>query len=307
MPYNQDLGSAVRRYVNSDRRYLRLLHGRLLRLAEPERTGFFRALGRDAAAADAVELSYMLGTSSGWRERLTAAWMAGISSRTGLREQIGGLLIESAQVYAGQGYCFALACFGTADDADLLRAYLDRYLQRPDLVYDQRWAMSALLHIDKRLGNGFAGPYLAPDGLWPQWSRAEDARTRLERGSEHLAALLSLRSEIATARTSDAETTIDKGRLPSGWIALGADQATGLEAELSRELGEQHMLRGIPTTAVARCEGCGTVLFRLNEDPVGWAIIHLTWPSRAEREPFPMWETCASTETALARIRKHGH
>lgn len=162
MPDDLGLRFAVSRYVSPDRRYLRLLHGNLLRLAEPERTGFFRALGRDAAAVDDAELSLMLGTSSGWRERLTAAWMAGISSRTGLREQIGGLLIESAQVYAGQGYCFALACFATADDADLLRAYLDKYLQRPDLVYDQRWAMSALLHLDKTLGTGFADPYLAP-------------------------------------------------------------------------------------------------------------------------------------------------
>lgn len=307
MPYSQDLGSAVRRYVNPDRRYLRLLHGHLLRLAEPERTGFFRALGRDAAAAGDADLSLMLGASSGWRERLTAGWMAGIGARTGFREQIGGLLIESAQVYAGQGYCFALACFATADDADLLCAYLDKYLRRPDLVYDQRWAMSALLHIDATLSTRFAEPYLPPGGLWFQWSRAEDAHTTLERGTEHLAALVSMRTEIAAARTSAAETTIDGGPLPGGWIPLSADRATGLDAELSRELGEQHILQGIPTTAVARCEVCDTVLFRLDEDPVGWAIIHLTWPSEAERGPFPMWETCASTETALARIQKHGH
>ena len=67
------------------------------------------------------------------------------------------------------------------------------------------------------------------------------------------------------------------------------------------------MLQSIPTTALARCEACDTVLFRLDEDPVGWAIVHLTWPSEAERGSFPMWETCASAETALARIQKHSH
>ena len=307
MPYIQDLSAAARRYVIPDRRYLELLHGNVLRLAEPERSGFLRTLDRDAAAADEAELAVMLSTSSGWRERLTAAWMAGICSRTGFRDRLGELLLASTQCYAGQGYCFALACFATADDADLLRAYLDKYLLRPDLAYDQDWAMSALLHIDATLGTEFAAPYLTPDGLWFKWSKAEDPRATLDRGSKHFASLVSLRDDLARVRSTAAEITIDDGQLPDGWSALTADQAARFGAELVREVGEQHILWRVATTALARCDGCDDVLFRLDESPVRWATVHLTWSGKAEPGSYPMWEIYASTETSLARMQVRSH
>jgi hypothetical protein len=307
MPYTQELSAAIRHYVVPDRRYLKLLHGNVLGLAEPERTGFLRILGRDAYAVDEADLAVMLSTSSGWRERLTAAWMAGIASRTVFRERLGELLLASTQCYAGQGYCFALACFATTDDAELLRAYLDKYLRRPDLAYDQDWAMSALLHIDATLGTRFAAPYLTPDGLWFQWSKAEDPRASVDRGSERFAALASLRSRLPAAAPTSAETPIVDGPILSGWSAVATGQAAGLDAELPRGLGERHILSGVPTTATARCESCDTVLYRLDEDPAQWAIVHLTWLSKDGPGSFPMWEIFATTQSALAGMRSHSH
>ncbi|MFE2547353.1 DUF6000 family protein [Streptomyces sp. NPDC059355] len=52
---------------------------------------------------------------------------------------------------AGGAYCVALASFGTARDADLLAAYLDRCLRLPDLAYDRPTAMGALAHTDSVL------------------------------------------------------------------------------------------------------------------------------------------------------------
>ena len=81
----------------------------------------------------------------------------------------GSFLLASEVCCAGLTYCVALASFGTPRDADLLVAYLDRYLRRPDLAYDQTVAMSALLFIDLNLQGDRAARFPAPDGLWHQW------------------------------------------------------------------------------------------------------------------------------------------
>ncbi|MFE9801554.1 DUF6000 family protein [Streptomyces goshikiensis] len=57
--------------------------------------------------------------------------------------QAGGALVGFG-VRKGLAYCVALASFGTPRDADLLAAYLDRYLRRPDLGYDQIVVMGRL-------------------------------------------------------------------------------------------------------------------------------------------------------------------
>ncbi|GAA0965395.1 DUF6000 family protein [Actinocorallia libanotica] len=152
---------AIRRYVVWKRRrprYLRLLGG------IPERKDrFTAALIRDARKISDAELDRLL--SCGWRPCLTAAWLIGIDRRQHYRERLGELLLESAGPYAGQGYCFALARFGRPEDAEILTAYLDRYLPRADCYYDQAWAMGALLYLDERLGTCYAERFLET-GLW---------------------------------------------------------------------------------------------------------------------------------------------
>ncbi|MFG2824859.1 DUF6000 family protein [Kitasatospora sp. NPDC048365] len=156
----------VRRYVTPGRRYLKL-GGSCLRMTGRERARFTRDLGRDAGDITPRELSVLL--DSGWRERKTAAWLITVARRTEFRERLGELLLASEVCYAGSSYCVTLATFGTPADADLLAAYLDHYLRRPDLYYDQPAAMGALLHLDSRLGTDRAARFLAPDGLWHQW------------------------------------------------------------------------------------------------------------------------------------------
>ncbi|MET9387899.1 DUF6000 family protein [Streptomyces sp. NPDC002928] len=161
-----ELLDLVRRYVTPDRRYLKL-SGSLLRLEGGEYDRFARDLAEDAELITTHELSILL--EGGWRERRTAAWLIAISRRTEFRERLGELLLASEVCCAGLAYCVALATFGTPDDADLLTAYLDRYLQRPDLDYDQAVALGALLYIDLNIGAHQAGRFLAPEGLWDQW------------------------------------------------------------------------------------------------------------------------------------------
>ncbi len=152
---------AIQRYVVWKRRkprYLKLLGG----LPEGE-SRFKAALVRDAREISDEDLDRLL--SCGWRPRLTAAWLIGIDRRRHYREILGELLLESAGPYAGKGYCFALARFGQSEDAEILAAYLDRYLPRTDCYYDQGSAMGALLHLDERLGTHYAERFVET-GLW---------------------------------------------------------------------------------------------------------------------------------------------
>ncbi|MYQ45046.1 hypothetical protein GTW40_08240 [Streptomyces sp. SID4985] len=161
-----ELDQLVRQYVTPGRRYLKL-GGSLLRMSGPERAEFARSLGEDAGKISDAGLGVLLGGS--WRERKTAAWLIAVAGRTEFRERLGELLLASEGPYAGRAYCVALAGFGTAADAGLLVAYLDRYLGRPDLPYDQPAALGALLLLDARLRSDRAARFLTPDGLWERW------------------------------------------------------------------------------------------------------------------------------------------
>ncbi|MEV5775295.1 DUF6000 family protein [Streptomyces antimycoticus] len=161
-----ELPKLIRRYVTPDRRYLKL-GGSLLGMRGCERGKFTRKLGEAAGQISPRELCILL--DGGWRERKTAAWLIAAAGRTEFRGRLGELLLASQGPYAGQAYCVALATFGTSADADLLVAYLDRYLPRPDLYYDQAAALGTLLLLDTRLGADQAAQFLTPDGLWQHW------------------------------------------------------------------------------------------------------------------------------------------
>ncbi|MEU1471024.1 DUF6000 family protein [Streptomyces sp. NPDC005761] len=161
-----DLLALVRRFVTPERRYMKL-SGNLLRIQGPEYDRLLRRLSEDAGVITASEIATLL--AGGWRERRTAAWLVAVSRRTEFRERLGELLLASEVCCAGPAYCVALASFGTPRDADLLVAYLDHYLRRPDLAYDQPVGMGALLFVDLNLKGERAARFLAPGALWQQW------------------------------------------------------------------------------------------------------------------------------------------
>ncbi|MFE3206428.1 DUF6000 family protein [Embleya sp. NPDC059237] len=178
-----ELVDVVRRYMGVDHHHLRL-GGHLLRLDGPERAQFAQELAVVADEITPRELGVLL--EAGWRERKNAAWLIAIAGRTEFRDRLGELLLASKMPFAGQGYCVALASFGTSADADLLTAYLDRYLQRPDLDYDQAFVLGALLHLDGSRATDRAARFIAPGGLWEQWNgnhsyNSDDYRSIVER------------------------------------------------------------------------------------------------------------------------------
>jgi hypothetical protein len=95
-----------------------------------------------------------------WRPRIIGAKFAAIKKLASLDDVIGKLLLRSDVCYAGHGYCLALARFDTAAASAHLTRYLDYYLGRVDLWFDQGSAMAALGHLDRQRGTRVRDRYL---------------------------------------------------------------------------------------------------------------------------------------------------
>jgi hypothetical protein len=86
-----------------------------------------------------------------WRSRITGAYFAAINYYTELQDMIGRHLLRSELTYAGLGYCLALAAFNNDVSKHYLNEYLNYYLARKDLFYDQAYAYCALEYLDDDL------------------------------------------------------------------------------------------------------------------------------------------------------------
>jgi hypothetical protein len=90
----------------------------------------------------------LLGDSN-WRSRRAGAFFSAIMDYKEFESIIGRSLLKSEVCYAGSAYCVALATFATADSRNFLISYLDYYLTRKDLWFDQADAYCALEYLDK--------------------------------------------------------------------------------------------------------------------------------------------------------------
>lgn len=137
--------------------YLHLLNANFLRrsatgplLATKTEEEHTAVCGQIAAAARTIsdEQIRTLLEDRGWRNRLVAAWLVGLSKRAVFVDEIAALLLASEQPYVGQGYCVALGLVGDDQCRRHLRAYLSKYLPLNGRFYDQEWAIGALAHIE---------------------------------------------------------------------------------------------------------------------------------------------------------------
>jgi hypothetical protein len=51
------------------------------------------------------------------------------------------------------------------------------------------------------------------------------------------------------------------GAFREPWVAVGQESAGELEAEALTEIGPDHQLAGLRLQAIARCTGCGSVVY----------------------------------------------
>ena len=125
--------------------YLRLGMN-MVQLDAVEGASFRRALVRAASDISDEQIERLL-IEREWRGRLSAAWLIGLSKRTGFVSTIGELLLRSELVYAGEGYCVALGLIGIDECVRPLRKYLDTYLPLNGRAYNQSSALGALTHL----------------------------------------------------------------------------------------------------------------------------------------------------------------
>ncbi len=140
-------------------------------------------------------------TDYDWRPRLTGAFFAGLKRFTSAEEHIGRLLLRSDLCYAGKLFCVALAEFNTPSGRDYLRTYLEYYLTRPDLDYDQGDAMGATAWLDTVNGTKHF------EALLPLWSTYIEAKawkpnleTNVSRFAYEIRALQECRAKAEAGR-----------------------------------------------------------------------------------------------------------
>jgi hypothetical protein len=83
-----------------------------------------------------------------WRARLAGGYLVALARLGALEPHVSGLLLRSETPYAGRAFCLALARLGGASSVKTLKRYLDIYLVREDLIYDQCGALGALSVLD---------------------------------------------------------------------------------------------------------------------------------------------------------------
>lgn len=92
-----------------------------------------------------------------WRTRQTGAFFAAITNKAEFIDIVGTHLLKSEVCYAGKVYCEVLASFNLPEGVEYLNQYLDYYLKRPELYFDQREAMEAILYLDGKNGTNHFG------------------------------------------------------------------------------------------------------------------------------------------------------
>ncbi|SFN60496.1 hypothetical protein SAMN05444143_1363 [Flavobacterium succinicans] len=84
-----------------------------------------------------------------WRTRQTGAFFAIINDYSDLIDIIGVHFLKSEVCYAGRIYAYMFACLNNKKSIEYLEDYLDYYLSKSELWFDQSEAMEALAYIDK--------------------------------------------------------------------------------------------------------------------------------------------------------------
>lgn len=84
-----------------------------------------------------------------WRTRKMGAYFAAIKNKIEFIDIIGVHLLKSELTYAGNTYALALSAFNNERGNQYLTIYLDYYLKRTDLYFDQSAVITALKYLDE--------------------------------------------------------------------------------------------------------------------------------------------------------------
>jgi hypothetical protein len=138
-------------------------------------------------------------TEYDWRPRLSGAFFAALENFNFCEDHIGRLLMRSDLCFAGKLYCVELTEFNSPIGLDYLRKYLEHYLTRPELDYDQGDAMGAIAYMDAKNGTNIFESF---QPLWNNYIKAKSWKPDLEKNivwfAEGMRALHELRLKTDT-------------------------------------------------------------------------------------------------------------
>jgi hypothetical protein len=98
---------------------------------------------------------------------------------------------------------------------------------------------------------------------------------------------------------------VSTGDFREPWFRLDGDLAATFEREASAEIRPGHELHGLGLTAIAKCEGCGSVVFRLSDET--FAIVHLSWIGKPDTPPRPRTTRLGSFIAVDTAMDQHEH
>jgi hypothetical protein len=152
--------------------YLHLLNGNFIKTDGNDKQNFINNMNLALSETNHYLYDNMLNCP--WRERLTGAWLCGISQKNSYIQKIGDLFLKSETCYAGQGLCAALVLFNSEDSINYIIKYLDFWLPKTSQQYDQTWVMANLMYLDKKNKTNIANKYIKETSLWMDYANSID-------------------------------------------------------------------------------------------------------------------------------------
>lgn len=132
-----------------------------------------------------------------WRTRLVGSYFAAVKDYKELINIIGTHLLKSEVCCVGHIYALTLAFFNNKDCIGYLNKYLDYYLTKPSLYFDQKFVMEAVLYLDKKNHTDFFSQHLE------NWKRLKADRKKQEEYQRQ--ELAKLYPELNKENNSDGE------------------------------------------------------------------------------------------------------
>jgi Family of unknown function (DUF6000) len=175
--------------------YLKVLHGNVVSpKSAGERDAVLRQMRAVAGTVSLDDAVYLW--ARGWRASLMASWWAAVWRWPEAVDQVGRFLIPSRNCFEGQAHCLVLAQVNSGRSREVLIRYLDEYLPRVDLDYDQPWALAALTLACRRAGQSVPDRFQA---AWYQWSSNPYRRHGLGEYVDIVGRMMALQMRLRTA------------------------------------------------------------------------------------------------------------
>lgn len=89
------------------------------------------------------------------------------------------------------------------------------------------------------------------------------------------------------------------------WRPVDGETARAFEDEAATEISLGHDLHGLALTALVRCDGCDSVVYRASDGT--FAIVHLSWTRKPETPPWPRTTRLGGFIAVETAMDQHEH